>query len=332
MTRGLLAPTLFLLLFAVACDNAGTSPEPDAAVPDAAFKKTRTMVEMDQSPVFRDFSEWNARLREEGLSLQLAKYEYVTLGATGQAGREVLANDRQKQLPYQWVAGDPRRGGYTALYWIIDGTEGATTSGLTQTQTDQATVDAMQTWQDVACSDIPLVRLPNTATDVGLAQAILGYGGAFAIVADYVQAGFLPPAFFELLAPGGGTGILGVTFTFFCDTSLDLDGDGFIDTCYTETYYNDYFNWMIDAPANFLGPIDVETVVVHEAGHAISQGHFGDIFFDASDGVGLGGQFFFQHLHFAPYAVMNAVIWETQQELRGSDIGGHCSIWGSWPN
>jgi len=315
--------------------DAATSPEPNAAS-EAMLKRTKALTEMDQAPIYKDFSEWDARLREEGLNLRLAKYEYVTLGATGQAGREVLASDRSKQLAYQWVAGDPRRGGGTHLEWLIDGTEGATNSGLTQAQTDQATVDAMQTWQDVKCSNIPLAQLPNSLVDVGLAQAILGFGGAFAFVADYVHGGFLPKEFFDVLAEGGGNGILGVTFTWLCSDlgapPEDLDGDGFSDTCYTETYYNDNFVWLIDAPANPFGPIDVETVVVHEAGHAISQGHFGDIFFDPANTFQLGGQFIFQHLHFAPYAVMNAMIWETQQELTGTDIGGHCSIWGAWPN
>jgi len=339
--RRLVLPLALCALLAAACDETATSPDPDVA-PDAAskamFKRTKALTEMDQSPIYRDFSEWDARLREEGLNLRLAKYEYVTLGATGQAGREVIASDRNKQLPYQWVAGDPRRGGATSLFWTIDGTEGATSlgAGLTQAQTDQATADAMQTWQDVKCSNIPLVQLPNIPADVGLAQAILGFGGAFAIVADYLHAGFLPPAFFEVLAEGGGDGILGVTFTWFCSElgapPEDLDGDGFSDACYTETYYNDNFVWLIDAPANLFGPIDVETVVVHEAGHAISQGHFGDIFFDPANAFQLGGKFFFRHLHFAPHAVMNAVIFETQQKLTGSDIGGHCSIWGSWPN
>jgi hypothetical protein len=113
---------------------------------------------------------------------------------------------------------------------------------------------------------------------------------------------------------------------------VDGDGNGLIDTCYSETYYNDYFVWEINAPLDPFGAIDVESVVVHEAGHGLSQGHFGDMFFDASSKFDLGGKFLFRHLHFSPYAVMNAVIWETQQELTGSDRAGHCTIWGSWPN
>ena len=37
-------------------------------------------------------------------------------------------------------------------------------------------------------------------------------------------------------------------------------------------------------------------------------------------------------LHFAPRAVMNAAYGGVLQELTGSDIGGHCSLWAAWPN
>jgi hypothetical protein len=37
-------------------------------------------------------------------------------------------------------------------------------------------------------------------------------------------------------------------------------------------------------------------------------------------------------LHFAPRAVMNAAYSGIQTEIDGSDKGGHCSNWASWPN
>ena len=73
MTRRLLPLTL-LAMFAVACDDPATSPDPEVA-PDAAseamFKRTKALTEMDQSPIYRDFSEWNARLKEMGRPLNL---------------------------------------------------------------------------------------------------------------------------------------------------------------------------------------------------------------------------------------------------------------------
>jgi hypothetical protein len=36
--------------------------------------------------------------------------------------------------------------------------------------------------------------------------------------------------------------------------------------------------------------------------------------------------------HPTPLAVMNAGLAGVMQELFGTDIGGHCSLWGNWPN
>ena len=68
--------------------------------------------------------------------------------------------------------------------------------------------------------------------------------------------------------------------------------------------------------------IDVESIALHEGGHGLSQAHFGTVFFDASK------KYSVDHLHFSPRAVMNAVYWDTQRELLGSDVGGFCGILG----
>jgi hypothetical protein len=83
-----------------------------------------------------------------------------------------------------------------------------------------------------------------------------------------------------------------------------------------EIYYNDAFLWRDGAT------YDVETIALHEAGHGLSQAHFGKAFADAGKGK----------LHFAPRAVMNAAYSGVQTEIDGTDKGGHCSIWGNWPN
>jgi hypothetical protein len=62
---------------------------------------------------------------------------------------------------------------------------------------------------------------------------------------------------------------------------------------------------------------------LHESGHGLGQAYFGKIFITLANGK----------VHFSPFAVMNAVDpGFPTQVLQGSDIGGHCSIWGSWPN
>jgi hypothetical protein len=67
--------------------------------------------------------------------------------------------------------------------------------------------------------------------------------------------------------------------------------------------------------------IDVESVAVHEAGHGLSQAHFGKVWLK-NDGS----------LERSPMAVMNAIYSEPFRPLAGTDNGGHCSNWAQWPN
>ncbi len=59
----------------------------------------------------------------------------------------------------------------------------------------------------------------------------------------------------------------------------------------SEIYWSGSYYWSMTGQ----GGVDVETVSLHEAGHGLSQAHFGKIF--ASGGNG--------KLHFSPLAVMN---------------------------
>jgi hypothetical protein len=154
-------------------------------------------------------------------------------------------------------------------------------------------------------------------------DGLLGLGGIGTPIVDITHAGWESAAFFDALVPGGSNFILAVTFSFiFVDAAgnpTDINGDGKADTAFSEIYYNDVFAWGINV-STF--PFDVETVALHESGHGLSQNHFGKIFLTNSNGK----------LHFAPFAVMNAAISRQAHNLTGTDNGGHCSIWGSWPN
>ena len=140
-------------------------------------------------------------------------------------------------------------------------------------------------------------------------------------LADIVNAGWLPRAYFEAVGgPGGGRGILAFSVTFiFVDGSgnpTDINGDNYLDTALNEVYYNDTFGdssddrvgnpWGINIP---LPGIDVQTVVLHENGHSLEVGHFGP----------------------PPDAVMNPVFAGIRQSLFPIDQAGMCIVWRSWP-
>lgn len=241
------------------------------------------------------------------------RVEYAELLSSDDAGVTVFFNNRgNKQLAAHFIPGDPLRGGGTNITYTIDQTEGAADS-LTQAQTNAAIGRAMTTWDNVTCSTIPIDAVGNPGTDLGVIEFLNGLGGSPVWYADITHAGWLPGG---ILAPS----TIAVTFTFIWidgfGNPTDLDGNGLADVAFREILYNDAFTWQINAN------IDVETVALHEAGHGLSQGHFGKAFVTASNG----------QLHFAPRAVMNAGYSGVQQTIDQTDNAGHCSIWGSWPN
>jgi hypothetical protein len=253
----------------------------------------------------------NAQLAAGGYGFRIDYAEYLTDGNA--AGQTVFFNNRgNKQLGAHFVPGDPRRGGGSNITYTTDQTEG-TVDGLTQAQTNAAIARAMSTWDNVNCSTLPIDAVGNPGTDIGFVEFLNGLGGSPFFYADLTHAGWLPPG---ILAPN----VIAVTFTFVWIDGLgnptDIDNNGKQDVAIREILYNDLFTWQID------GDIDVETVALHEAGHGLSQGHFGKGFVTASNGK----------LHFAPLAVMNASYSGIQQDINQTDNAGHCSIWAQWPN
>lgn len=315
-----------------ACSDQPLAPEADSEV--SAVSQSDALAARggneartpDHSELITSLGEANAELADRGLAIH--KVEYVTAADSDMQGQIVFANDRgNKQLDSHWVPNDPRRDNRANITYAIDGTEAATANGVTAPQTIAAVDAAMTTWDDATCSDLDVTNLGVVPIEVGVVQGLLGLGDGLDVGADILHAGWLPAEFFDLLAEDGSTFILGVTFTFtFIDglgNETDIDGNGKADVALREIYYNDAFPWGIDVTGTgATDPIDIETVVLHEAGHGLSQGHFGRIF----------GTLANQRLHFAPEAVMNAAVFGLKQDLLGSDTGGHCSIWGSWPN
>ena len=283
---------------------------------------------------FADFSDIDAALAAQGVNARLYMVEYTTRPDSGQYGGYILArNVGNKQLGAHWVPNDPRRRGDRYITYAIDGVDLYVNPGLDGASVIGAIDSAMGTWEDVSCSTIPIVKVDDYGLDLGYVQFLLGYGGVPGWLADITHAGWLPVEFFAELFGTAATNVIGVTFTFIWvdDVSgapTDVDGNGKQDVAFREIYYNNYFLWSLDGPAWNDPEIDVETIVLHETGHGLSQGHFGKVFIDASDKL---PPYSVSHLHFSPRAVMNAVYWDTRRELLGTDVGGHCSIWSAWP-
>lgn len=302
---------LFALVFA-ACGET-TSPEAADGVV-ATTSSTAGIVAVDNV-----VDVANRALEARESEYRVAYAEYITNGVPA-SDNVIFANDRgNKRLSVDFIPDDPRRegpdGNPNNIDFLIDTTQGATSSGLTEPVTTAAIGRAMGTWDEQTCSDLN-ASIWTVPVDIGLVQAIFGFGGTGLAFSDVTHAGWLPGGFFDLLAPDGSTFILGVTFTLTFTTG-DLDGDGAPDLAAREIYYNDAFPWADDGTSNF----DVETVALHEAGHGLSQAHFGKIFGNPNSGK----------LVFSPLAVMNAAYSGVQRSFKGTDDAGHCGLWGNWP-
>ena len=267
----------------------------------------------------------NASLAGQDMRLAVARVETITMaGAENEVGRTLYASDRQLRLPYRWVPGDVRRlaDGENITY-LVDQSDGTATPGLPNALTEAAIDRAMETWDGVPCSSLQVLKRSDTGEDPDIIDFMLGMGApGNPFLADIVNAGFAPAAFFEALAPGGSSYIIAVTFTLiFVDDEgypTDINQDHYLDTALKEVYYNNRFPWSVTG----AGGVDVETIALHENGHSFELGHFGNIFVTESN----------SKLHVAPRAVMNAVYLGPMRELATSDQGAFCSLFGSWPN
>ena len=127
----------------------------------------------------------------------------------------------------------------------------------------------------------------------------------FPFASDIVHAGWYPAGCF-----GTSTLAFSVTFIFGSGSPFvpsDINGDNRLDTALNEVYYNDAFMWMTGAAP--LPDFDIETVALHEAGHALGIGHFGP----------------------PPSAIMNPIYAGANTSLAPADQAGMCSVWASWP-
>lgn len=263
--------------------------------------------------------DMNLALDASGADYRAAHAEYITQGDNGEAGNTVLSKIvGNKQLGFDFVPGDARRGWSSpdanSITYAIDTTGDAVPpfGGLGAAATDAAITRAMDTWDAVTCSNLGLSRSPDFGIDIGVVAFLNGLGGSPFVFADVQHSGFRDINF--------AGGVLGVAFTFgFTDVNgfTDIDGNGKLDTAFREIYYDPSWNWADDGVSN----VDVETVAVHEAGHGLSQAHFGTVRFK-NNGT----------LKASPRAVMNALYSGPYRALAGTDNGGHCSNWGQWPN
>jgi hypothetical protein len=258
-------------------------------------------------------------------------------------GYTVVTHDVGNQtFPLQFVAGDVRRheADTDVLHYRIDLTELPT--GFTPDEVEVAIESAVATFNAVPCSKTHLVRVDaDPGADLGFAQHLTGLGGSEEPLPDITFAGWVPTVFFQQI---GQFPANGVTFPIVFDgdeSSLvpgydvlaaagdysDVDRDGNADTYAMEVYFNSDSTFTTDPVAgDSLFAIDLESIALHELGHALGMDHFGrtEIILDEN--------FEFVDIEVNPNSVslMNTNNYLTTRELSGSDVASFCGIYANW--
>jgi hypothetical protein len=303
------------ILLTASCSSEAVDPE---SVP--TFTSSAAI---EEGPVSAQLARINDSLAALGLNIAVAKAEFVLAPTAPEpaGGQIVFANDRAKRLDTRGVSNDARRlaDGSRLTYMHVTPLLAANGAGNAEGAIDAS----FQTWDDQQCTTLDVVKRPRNGGNPSAILAIPGLAPVSVFSADIVTMGYLPGALFDaVLGPGASASVLGVTFTFvFLESAggpeSDIDGDGRIDTALKEVWYNNAFDWTLSGLGN---DIDVETVALHENGHALELGHYGKIF----------GTLANLRLHASPRAVMNAAILGTLRSPKGTDNAAFCGNFGEW--
>ena len=171
---------------------------------------------INDKPIFRDITSMMSASRmlktKNRGNFMIFKAEYLTSDESGKIGRTIFFVDvGNKQLDADFVPGLSLDDTDNVSFYIDINRP---SEDLDIAVTSAAIQRAMQTWNNITCSDLGLYQVPSDESiHTGYVAALLGYGGSYNYLADVVQCGWLPGSFFDLLDEDGSEYILGVTFT-----------------------------------------------------------------------------------------------------------------------
>ncbi len=268
---------LGLTVALAACQDT-SSPTDQVSPPSFAAARKTPLTGTPTQRAAQIAARVNQRLAAAGSKYRLSGASFFTTGRGVPPFRQnKFAGWADRNLTYMFDVSDYAPGSNAA----------AVTAALTA---------AYETWDAVPNANINLTRVPDTEPNPDVLDAIVtdnkgncvdivdvtspvvdAYDpatGEFELspVADNVVGGWLRPAYFEKCL--GSADIIAVTWTF---TGGDANHDRLPDITYNEQYFNTQWQYVTSGSVylDFDGPFDLQSIAVHEDGHALGLGHTG---------------------------------------------------------